>query len=247
MNTILQARRWPDYLFAALIIFTGAITWRLYGDYLDYYEQGILLGTVAGLIWLGWFWPAMRWFFPVCAVFALAAIGLYQGDLARGQSAFWLKYVLASQSSVMWMCVLFFLATAMYWIGMLKRSATALGIASGLTWAAAAAAMISKLVRWYESYLIGTDIGHIPVSNLYEVFILFCLMTALMYLYYEERMMAVKHKEPEASAKAMGAFVLPVICAAVLFIIWYSLSPSARNPTADSGAAIVVDEDPRSG
>ena len=27
------------------------------------------------------------------------------------------------------------------------------------------------LVRWYESYLIGTDVGHIPISNLYEVFV----------------------------------------------------------------------------
>ena len=41
------------------------------------------------------------------------------------------------------------------------------------------------MVRWYESYLIGADVGHIPVSNLYEVFVLFSLITALLYLYYE--------------------------------------------------------------
>jgi ABC-type transport system involved in cytochrome c biogenesis permease subunit len=35
--------------------------------------------------------------------------------------------------------------------------------------------------------LIGPDVGHIPISNLYEVFVLFCLITALFYLYYEER------------------------------------------------------------
>ena len=33
------------------------------------------------------------------------------------------------------------------------------------------------MVRWYESYLIGADVGHIPVSNLYEVFVLFCWLT----------------------------------------------------------------------
>jgi ABC-type transport system involved in cytochrome c biogenesis permease subunit len=31
------------------------------------------------------------------------------------------------------------------------------------------------------------DIGHIPVSNLYEVFVMFCWMTALFYLYYEQQ------------------------------------------------------------
>jgi ABC-type transport system involved in cytochrome c biogenesis permease subunit len=34
-------------------------------------------------------------------------------------------------------------------------------------------ALVGTMVRWYESYLIGADIGHIPVSNLYEVFVLF--------------------------------------------------------------------------
>ena len=73
-------------------------------------------------------------------------------------------------------------------------------------------------VRWDESYLISPDIGHIPVSNLYEVFILFCLVTALMYLYYEARY----------QARQMGAFVLMVISAAVGFILWYAFSRGAH-------------------
>ncbi|MBE9608025.1 c-type cytochrome biogenesis protein CcsB [Chitinilyticum piscinae] len=207
-----------DYAFAALILFAAALTFKQYGNYLDYYEQGILLGSAAGIVWLGWFWKPLRVFLPLCGLLALGAIGLYDGALANGSSRFWLKYALSSQSAVMWMCVLFFLATLMYWVGLLRKSATALGVASGLTWAAAAAAMISKLVRWYESYLIGADVGHIPVSNLYEVFILFCLITALMYLYYEARY----------QARSMGAFVLLVISAAVGFIIWYTFDRQAH-------------------
>ncbi|WP_047396778.1 c-type cytochrome biogenesis protein CcsB [Chitinibacter sp. ZOR0017] len=218
MNALTPARNWADYGYAALIVLAGCLTWQLYHSYLDYYEQGILLGSAAGLIWLGWFWKPMRWYFPLTALLALAAIGLYQGELARGQSAFWLKYILSSQSAVMWMCVLFFLAMFVYWLGLFKRSATALRVATGLTWAAAVMAMTSKLVRWYESYLIGADIGHIPVSNLYEVFILFCLITALMYLYYEAKF----------QARSMGAFVLPIICAAVAFIIWYTFDRQAH-------------------
>jgi len=77
---------------------------------------------------------------------------------------------------------------------------------------------IGLMVRWYESYLIGADVGHIPVSNLYEVFVLFCLITAMMYLYYEARY----------QARQMGAFVLLVISAAVGFILWYTFDRGAH-------------------
>ena len=48
-------------------------------------------------------------------------------------------------------------------------------LATKITWLATMMGFIGLLVRWYESYLIGIDVGHIPVSNLYEVFVLFCL------------------------------------------------------------------------
>nr|WP_255988643.1 c-type cytochrome biogenesis protein CcsB [Chitinolyticbacter albus] len=214
----LKQRSPLDFAFALLVIFAGFTAFSRYREFMDYYEQGILIGSAAGIIWLGWFWRPMRVFLPACAAIAIGAMALYQGDLARGQAVFWLKYLLSSQSAVMWMCVLFFLATALYWLGLLRRSNTALSIASGLAWAAAGAALISKLVRWYESYLIGSDVGHIPVSNLYEVFVLFCLITALMYLYYEAKF----------QARAMGAFVLLVISAAVCFILWYSFDRQAH-------------------
>ncbi|MDR3427651.1 MAG: c-type cytochrome biogenesis protein CcsB [Silvimonas sp.] len=200
------------------MIAAGGIAYARYGQYMDYYEHGILLGATIGIVWFGWFWPAMRYFLPAAAVLALIGTASYHGDLATAQHSFLLKYFLASQSAVMWMCVLYVIATVLYWVGMLSRSGTALSIASGLTWTAALAALTAMLVRWYESYLIGSDVGHIPVSNLYEVFILFCLITTLMYLYYEARF----------KARAMGAFVLLVITAAVGFILWYSLDRGAH-------------------
>ncbi|SMC26950.1 cytochrome c-type biogenesis protein CcsB [Andreprevotia lacus DSM 23236] len=214
----LRQRSPLDFVFALLALLAGGFAFSRYGHYMDYYEQGILLGATLTLIGFGWFWPAMRVFLPVSAVIALCAIGLYQGDLARGQTAFWLKYMLASQSLVMWMCVCFFLATGMFWLGLLRRSETALSIGVGLTWAATTAALSSALVRWYESYLIGADVGHIPVSNLYEVFVLFCLITALMYLYYQARF----------KARSTGAFILLVIAAAVGFILWYTFDRQAH-------------------
>ena len=61
-----------------------------------------------------------------------------------------------------------------------------------MAWVAVGLALIGTMVRWYESHQIGPDIGHIPVSNLYEVFVMFCWMTALFYLYYEQQYARVR-------------------------------------------------------
>ena len=75
------------------------------------------------------------------------------------------------------------------------------------------------MVRWFESYLIGADVGHIPVSNLYEVFILFAMITAMFYLYYEQHY----------ATRQLGAFVMLIIAAAVAFLLWYTVSRDAAD------------------
>jgi len=91
-------------------------------------------------------------------------------------------------------------------------------LGSRIAWVAVTAALVGTLVRWYESYQIGPDIGHIPVSNLYEVFVLFCWMTALFYLYFE-----AKYR-----TRSLGAFVMLVISAAVGFLLWYTVVREAH-------------------
>ena len=91
-------------------------------------------------------------------------------------------------------------------------------IGSRIAWVAVALALIGTMVRWYESYLIGPDIGHIPVSNLYEVFVMFCWMTAVFYLYYEE----------QYETRALGGFVMLVVSAAVGFLLWYTVVREAH-------------------
>jgi ABC-type transport system involved in cytochrome c biogenesis permease subunit len=105
----------------------------------------------------------------------------------------------------MWMNVFFVLSLLLYWIGLLTKNNFLNDIASSFTSVATLFGFIGLLVRWYESYLIGLDVGHIPISNLYEVFILFCLITSLLYLFYEEKF----------NTKKLGAFVLIIINAAV--------------------------------
>ncbi|MDC7709547.1 c-type cytochrome biogenesis protein CcsB [Vogesella indigofera] len=207
-----------DWLYALLIIVAAGYSFSLYGSAMDYYEQLILVGSSIGLVALGWFWPSWRWFFPLAGAVSLLAIQLYDHNLARAAESFGLKYLLSSQSSFMWMCTLFFLATMLYWAGTLSRAGLLMRMGSGLTWAAAVFALAGLFTRWYESYLIAPDVGRIPVSNLYEVFILFCLITALMYLYYEAKF----------AVRQVGAFVLLVISAAVGFILWYTFDRQAH-------------------
>jgi cytochrome c-type biogenesis protein CcsB len=92
-------------------------------------------------------------------------------------------------------------------------------LGSGFCWVAVVMGLVGMFVRWHESYLIGLDVGYIPISNLYEVFILFCWMTALFYLYYEAQYKTYQ----------LGAFVLTVILAAVGFLFWYTVARDAAN------------------
>ena len=131
---------------------------------------------------------------------------------------FWLKYFLSSQSAILWMSALVFLSTLFYWVGFAARSDTGSSLGSKLLWAAVVLGFTGMLVRWYESYLLGADIGHIPISNLYEVFVLFTLITSLFSLYYERRY----------ATRAMGPFVMLVVTAAVGFLLWYTVSRNAQ-------------------
>ncbi|WP_431821156.1 c-type cytochrome biogenesis protein CcsB [Burkholderia sp. F1] len=207
-----------DWLFALALVLGAGYAFVHYNAHMDYYDKAVLIGTVPALVTLGWRWKPARLLMASIAVLALLSIQIYQGDLARADSAFFLKYFLSSQSAILWMSALFVLATVFYWIGTLARSASAAAIGQKLTWVAVLMGFTGMMVRWYESYLIGTDVGHIPVSNLYEVFVLFSLITALLYLYYEGHY----------GTRALGAFVLLIISAAVGFLMWYSIARDAQ-------------------
>ncbi len=209
---------WFDWLFAAIVTTGALFALSRFGEYMDIYEKGILLAAIPALSVFGWFWKPFRQLFIVVGAISLFAIAQYHGTLARMEEAFFLKYLISSQAAIMWMCALFGLATITYWTGLLSRSDFALKTGTALTWSAVALGFVGLMVRWYESYLIGADVGHIPVSNLYEVFVLFCLITAMMYLYYEARY----------QTRQLGALVLLVISAAVGFILWYTFDRGAQ-------------------
>jgi cytochrome c-type biogenesis protein CcsB len=221
---------WADWIFALIVAAGAAYALRRYGASMDVYETWILIGAVPSMIALGWYWKPLRGLSVGVGAATLLAIGLYArqtdafgADLAAADSVFLLKYFLSSQSAILWMSLLFFMSTVFYWIGFFVHTEpgqdnTAQKLGSGLAWAAVVMALIGSMVRWYESHQIGPDIGHIPVSNLYEVFVLFCWMTTLFYLYYEQRY----------NTKALGAFAMLIVSAAVGFLLWYTVVREAH-------------------
>lgn len=214
-------QRWGvwDGVWGLLVVMGSVYAWWLYRPYMDGYEVAIQIGSTLALIAWGQYWKPARLFTLAVAVLAVLALWCYGADYELRKSNFWLKYFLESQAAFMWMSALYVLATPTYFAAMLTRSAFVGKTATALTWCATVMGTAGLLVRWRESYLLGADIGHIPVSNLYEVFILFALITALLYLFYEDR-----HR-----TRTMGGFALLAISGAVGFLLWYTFDREAHH------------------
>lgn len=187
-------------------------------DSFDDYDLAILVSTVCLSVFVAYLWKSWRIFSVVVFSAAALAVLLYDGKLEMAEESFWLKYMLSSQSAILWSCFCFLLSTLIFWLGLIKRSDFLNSFASILNWSGAAMGLIGLLVRWKETYLISPEIGYIPISNLYEVSILFCVVTALIYQFFAQKMQTNK----------MGSVVSPIISICVIFIIWYSLARNAH-------------------
>jgi cytochrome c-type biogenesis protein CcsB len=208
-----------DLLWALLVAAGSGYAWWFYQSHMEGYEVAILFGGALALIAWGLYWKPARPFTLAVALLALLALWRYGTDYELRKTDFLLKYFLESQAAFMWMSALYVLATVTYFIALFSRSEFMGKTATALTWSATVLGMTGLLARWRESYLLGADIGHIPVSNLYEVFVLFALITALLYLFYEDR-----HR-----TRAMGGFALLAISGAVAFLLWYTFEREAHH------------------
>ena len=207
-----------DWLWAAFALVSAIGVYVEFNAALGVYQQAILAGATAALVGVGWYWKPMRTLSLVIAGLSLFAIVLYGNQYSAGESNFILVWWLSSPAAIAWMNGLFLTATLAYVLGLAVRddalSARSLALGSWLTWAAVAMGFVALMVRWRESYLIAPDFGHIPVSNLFDVFVLFCVVTGLLYLYYETRY----------RQRALGALALLIISAAVGFLIYYAVA-----------------------
>ena len=114
---------------------------------MDIYEKAILLLAAPTFAWLGWRWKPVRPLMLILALLSLSATSLYAGNLELANQKFFLKYLLSSQSAILWMSTLFFLATLFYWGGLILRSDFGSSVGSILCWAAVVMGFTGMLVR----------------------------------------------------------------------------------------------------
>ena len=100
---LLRNRSALDWAYAVALVAGALFALSRYGAHMDVYEKAILVLAAPVFIALGWGWGALRFLFAAVAACALLGIGAYGGDLARGDQAFLLKYLVSSQSAIMWM------------------------------------------------------------------------------------------------------------------------------------------------
>ncbi|NJM13450.1 MAG: c-type cytochrome biogenesis protein CcsB, partial [Synechococcaceae cyanobacterium SM1_2_3] len=226
---------WWDGLWALLVVAgTGGVGW-LYHTHMDGYEIAILIGSSLALIAWGQYWKPARGFTLAVAVLTLMALWRYGADYELRKSAFLLKYLLESQAAFMWMSTLYVLATVTYFVALFSRSEFIGQTASALTWSATVMGHDRAAGALARILFAGRDSATSRVSNLYEVFILFALITALLYLFYEDRY----------RTRSMGGFALLAISGAVAFLLWYTFDRQAhRHPAIDPGVAKLLDENP---
>src|ERR1051325_147679 len=151
---LMQRLNWQDWGYAIVLMLGAVFAFSKYGTHMDAYETGFLFAFAAGFSFLGWQWKPVRLLILGIAIVSLFSISLYHGDQARATQSFLLKYLISSQSAIMWMNVLFVLAMLTYWLATFSRSLFAGKVATSLTWSAVFMGLVGLLVRWYESYLI---------------------------------------------------------------------------------------------
>ncbi len=208
-----------DGAWAVIVVLAGVYTYANYAALMDGYEIVILISTVISLMLSGWVWKPVRLMVLTVAGLSIFSISRYTTGLMDAETDFFLRFLLSSQSGIMWMSALYVLATLAYLVSFMARSEFTGVLATALTWSATTMGLTGLMVRWRESYLVGVDVGHIPVSNLYEVFILFSIITALLYLFYERKY----------QTRALGVFVLFIISGAVAFLLWYAFERDAAD------------------
>lgn len=207
-------------IFIAILLAATCYALLRFSAHMDVFDNAILIASAIGLGVMALNWTALQPLSLASALLALAAIGLYRGQLESADHVFLLKYFLSSQSAIMWMGLSYWGATVLYALGWLRRANSWMRLGTRAAWAGSLFGLTGLLVRWFESYLMGSDVGHIPVSNLYEVFVLFSFMTTMLYL----------HLEQNFGSRQLGLFAMLMVSAAVVFMFKYGMGAHEIQP-----------------
>ncbi|MHB1581521.1 MAG: c-type cytochrome biogenesis protein CcsB [Acidithiobacillus sp.] len=172
--------------------------------------QFITLGLwYVGLMLVGLRWSSFRTMFYVVIGIAAVGVGLYQFGYTASDSAA-LYFLLQSSAMVYWMSAAIMLSAAGYYWYLFTGNEISGDWGHRFAWVAVVLGYAGLAIRWQQTYIGHPSWGHIPVTNMYDVMVLFCATTTLFYLYYESL----------GRTRGLGAFAMPMILVAAVFLVW---------------------------
>ncbi len=194
----------------AILLTSGAfLVWYIFRTEF-WMWQFITLGLwYAGLMWVGLRWPAFRALFLVIIGISAIGVGLYQFGYTASDSMA-LYFFFQSSAMVYWMCAAIVFSAAGYYWYLFSGNEASGDWGHKFAWVAVTLGYAALAIRWQQTYIGHPSWGHIPVTNMYDVMILFCATTALFYLYYESL----------GRTRGLGAFAMPMILVAAIFLVW---------------------------
>ena len=195
--------------------YAAAACW--FGLRADNAWDAAILGMATGAAWMA----ASRWLAlsrALLAATALAGASVLTGTLASGPASSLVRGLGTSQAQILIMTLACLAATVLSFAGWPPRWRRLVSAAHACTWTALAAGSSGLLVRWYESYQAGAHIGHVPISNLYEVFVLFVVILSAFQL----RILASE------SLRGLAPLTSLLPTGAAGFVVWYAMSRGAH-------------------
>jgi hypothetical protein len=167
---------WPELGWLTFLTLGALTVWSIFRAQFWLWQYIILALWYVGLLWFGLKWPHFRSLTLSVLAIAGIGVGLYGAGLNPHNSLI-LRYGFQSNAMFVWMSVAIALS-AMGYYGYLFRGARLAGIwGQRFAWVASTLGFAGLAIRWRETYLGHPSWGHIPVSNIYDVMVLFCAMT----------------------------------------------------------------------
>lgn len=206
--------RWVHYFFYSTI---GGLTALVRGAQFSAWEWAILALAVAGAVHLATWWAKGSRLLLIAGALAGASIlsvGFSNGPVLQAIG----RTLATSQAQILGMSVLVVTAFACFLASLWSRTERAYQLGEKLVAASVILGLSAMLVRWEESYRLGQHLGHIPISNLYEVFVLFVVIIGMIQMWVMNQL---------ELRKAAGLMSL-VAVAGVAFLTWYALERGAH-------------------
>lgn len=211
-----RLREWHAHAAAYFALSTGFFA--LAKGRADRWDVLVLAAALASSVLLARQWHLLsRILLGAVALAAASCIGLvlHPGQPGRQDA---LGLVCSSQAQILLMSALTLASAAAGSIAFLRRDARWTAAASRLTMAATLVGASAMLVRWFESYQAGASIGHVPISNLYEVFVFFVVITGSIQLVLQQ----------DVKLRTLSGLLSFAPSAAVGFLLWYAVSRNAH-------------------